>query len=59
MSGNSIRLSGYSHSGSDILAAFDSYRRFVNTPFAATVTQGATPGVERFDLTFEIAGTPK
>jgi general secretion pathway protein L len=56
MSGNKIRLSGYSRSASDLIALFDRSGRFVNAQFSAPVTQSATPGVERFDLTFEVAG---
>lgn len=59
MSGNRIRLSGYSRSASDLIAVFDRSGRFVNAQFAAPITQSATPGVDRFDLTFEIAGAPK
>jgi general secretion pathway protein L len=55
MHGARIRISGYSHSASDLIAAFDRSGRFANAQFAAPVTQGPSPGVERFDLTFEIA----
>lgn len=55
MNGPRIRISGYSRSASDLIAAFDRSGRFANAQFAAPVTQGAAQGVERFDLTFEIA----
>lgn len=56
MSGGRIRIGGYSRSASDLIAVFDRSGRFTNAQFAAPVTQGATPGIERFDLTFEIVG---
>jgi len=59
MTGNKIRIEGFSHSASDLIAVFDRSGRFANAQFAAPVTQGASPGVERFDLTFEIVGTAK
>jgi general secretion pathway protein L len=55
-SGSKIRISGYSHSASDLIAIFDRSGKFANAQFAAPVTQGAGPGVERFDLTFEVVG---
>ncbi|HEX4295799.1 MAG TPA: PilN domain-containing protein [Rhizomicrobium sp.] len=59
MTGNKIRIEGSSHSASDLIAIFDRSGRFANAQFAAPVTQGSAPGVERFDLTFEIAGAAK
>lgn len=56
MSGNRIRIGGYSRAASDLIGVFDRSNRFANAQFAAPVTQGPSPGVERFDLTFEIAG---
>lgn len=52
-----IRIEGYSHAASDLIAVFDRSGRFTNAQFAAPVTQGGSAGVERFDLTFELAGT--
>lgn len=57
LTGNHIRIDGYSHAASDLIAAFDRSGRFTNAQFAAPVTQGAPGGVERFDLTFQLAGT--
>ena len=53
--GNKIRIEGTSRSASDLIAVFDRSGRFTNAQFAAPVTQGAEPGVERFDLSFEVA----
>jgi general secretion pathway protein L len=58
-SGNKIRIGGFSRSASDLIAVFDRSGRFANAQFAAPVTQGAGPGVERFDLTFDIVGGAK
>lgn len=58
LSGSKIRIEGYSRSASELIAIFDRSGRFANTQFAAPVTQGAAPGIERFDLTFELAGAP-
>lgn len=57
LTGNHIRIDGYSHAASDLIAAFDRSGRFINAQFAAPVTQGTPGGVERFDLTFQLAGT--
>jgi len=59
MTGNKIRIEGYSHAASDLIAAFDRSGRFVDIQFAAPVTQGPAPGIERFDLSFELAGRRK
>jgi general secretion pathway protein L len=56
LSGNKIRIEGYSHAASDLIGVFDRSGRFANAQFAAPVTQGTSAGIERFDLTFEIAG---
>jgi general secretion pathway protein L len=56
LSGDKIRIEGYSRSASELIAIFDRSGRFANAQFAAPVTQGITPGVERFDLTFQLAG---
>jgi len=56
LTGNRIRIEGYSHAASDLIAVFDRSGKFTNAQFAAPVTQGTTAGVERFDLTFELAG---
>ncbi|HWA90949.1 MAG TPA: PilN domain-containing protein [Rhizomicrobium sp.] len=53
--GGKIRIEGYSRSASDLIAVFDRSGRFANAQFAAPVTESATPGVERFDLSFEVA----
>ena len=53
ITGNKIRIEGYSHAASDLIGAFDRSGRFTNAQFAAPVTQGTAAGVERFDLTFE------
>lgn len=57
LTGNRIRIGGYSHAASDLIAVFDRSGKFTNAQFAAPVTQGTSAGVERFDLTFELAGT--
>jgi general secretion pathway protein L len=57
LSGNRIRIEGYSRAASDLIAIFDRSGRFTNAQFAAPVTQGTSAGLERFDLTFELAGT--
>ncbi len=57
LSGNKIRIEGYSRAASDLIAAFDRSGRFTNAQFAAPVTQGISAGMERFDLTFELAGS--
>ncbi len=57
LTGNRIRIEGYSHAASDLIAVFDRSGRFTNAQFAAPVTQGTSAGVERFDLTFELVGT--
>lgn len=59
LAGNKIRIEGYSRSAADLIAVFDRSGRFVNAQFAAPVTQGSAPGIERFDLAFEIAGAPR
>ena len=56
LTANRIRIEGYSHAASDLIAVFDRSGRFTNAQFAAPVTQGSAAGVERFDLTFELAG---
>jgi len=56
MTGGKIRIEGYSRAASDLIAVFDRSGRFANAQFAAPVTQGAAPGVERFDLSFDLAG---
>ncbi len=56
LTGNKIRLEGYSHAASDLIGLFDRSGRFANAQFVAPVTQGSSQGVERFDLTVEIAG---
>ncbi len=56
LSGGKIRIEGYSPAAADLIAVFDRSGRFANAQFAAPVTQGPQPGIERFDLTFEIAG---
>jgi general secretion pathway protein L len=57
--GNRIRIDGYSRSASDLIAIFDRSGKFANAQFAAPVTQGTAPGIERFDLTFDIVGAAK
>jgi hypothetical protein len=59
MSGNRIRIGGYSRAASDLIGVFDRSGRFINAQFAAPVTQGPSPGIERFDLTFETAGAAR
>jgi general secretion pathway protein L len=59
ISGGKIRVEGFSRSASDLIAVFDRSGHFTNAQFAAPVTQSATPGIERFDLTFEIPGAAK
>jgi general secretion pathway protein L len=54
--GNRIRIDGYSREASNLIAIFDRSGRFTNAQFAAPVTQGMSGGLERFDLTFELAG---
>jgi general secretion pathway protein L len=56
LSGNRIRIEGYSRSAADLVAIFDRSGRFTNAQFAAPVTQGGSPALERFDLTFELVG---
>ena len=56
LSGSKIRIEGYSRSASDLIAVFERSGRFTNAQFAAPVTQGPTPMIDRFDLSFEIAG---
>ncbi len=58
-SGSKIRIGGFSRSASDLIAIFDRSGKFANAQFAAPVTQGAGPGIERFDLTFDIVGGAK
>jgi general secretion pathway protein L len=57
--GSKIRIEGFSRSASDLIAIFDRPGKFANAQFAAPVTQGASPGIERFNLTFDIAGAAK
>ena len=59
MSGNKIRIGGYSRAASELIGVFDRSGRFANAQFAAPVTQGPSPGIERFDLSFDIAGAPR
>lgn len=59
LSGDKVRIGGYSRSAAELIAIFDRSGRFADAQFAAPVTQGAAPGVERFDLTFTLAGTSK
>lgn len=54
VTGSKARIEGYSRSASDLIAVIDRSGRFANAQFAAPVTQGPSPGVERFDLTFDI-----
>lgn len=55
LTANRIRIEGYSHAASDLIAVFDRSGRFTNAQFAAPVTQGSVAGVERFDLTIELS----
>ncbi len=57
--GRKVRIEGFSHAASDLIAQFDRSGKFTNAQFAAPVTQGPTPDIERFDLTFEIVGVEK
>ncbi|MBV9992288.1 MAG: pilus assembly protein PilM [Alphaproteobacteria bacterium] len=59
MSGAKIRVGGYSRAASDLIGVFDRSGRFANAQFAAPVTQGPSPGIERFDLSFDVAGAPR
>jgi general secretion pathway protein L len=59
VTGNKIRIEGSSRAASDLIAVFDRSGRFANAQFAAPVTQGGAPGIERFDLTFEVVGAAK
>ncbi|MBV8978728.1 MAG: PilN domain-containing protein [Alphaproteobacteria bacterium] len=59
VSGNKIRIEGYSRAAADLIAAFDRSPYFANAQFAAPVTQGSAPGIERFDLSVELAGAHK
>jgi general secretion pathway protein L len=54
--GTSIRMRGYSPAASQLLAVFDGSPLFTSTRFEAPVTQGPRPGLERFDLSFELRG---
>ncbi|HTU35507.1 MAG TPA: PilN domain-containing protein [Candidatus Acidoferrum sp.] len=57
--GGKIHIAGYSHASADLIGIIDRSGRFTNAQFTAPVTQGSSPDVERFDLTFEIAGAPR
>jgi general secretion pathway protein L len=57
--GRKVRIEGFSHAASDLIAQFDRSGKFANAQFTAPVTQGTAPDVERFDLTFEIVGVEK
>jgi general secretion pathway protein L len=57
--GRKVRIEGFSHAASDLIALFDRSGKFANAQFTAPVTQGPTPDVERFDLSFEIVGVEK
>ncbi len=59
MSGSKIRIGGYSRAASDLIGVFDRSGHFTNAQFAAPVTQGPSQGIDRFDLTFDVAGAPK
>jgi general secretion pathway protein L len=56
LSANKVHIAGYSHAASDLIGIFDRSGRFANALFTAPVTQGSSPGLERFDLTFDVAG---
>jgi general secretion pathway protein L len=55
MTGDKVRLGGYSHAASDLIGLFDRSGKFSNAQFTAPVTQGPSQGLERFDMTVELA----
>lgn len=52
--GSKIHVAGYSRAAADLIGVVDRSGRFANAQFTAPVTQGASPGVDRFDLTFDV-----
>lgn len=54
LSGNRVKLEGYSHSASDLIAVFDKSPRFANAEFTAPLTKDEQTKVERFDLSFDV-----
>jgi general secretion pathway protein L len=54
MQGSAIHIRGYSPSASALIARFDGSPLFTNARFEAPVTQAPKPGLEHFDLSFDL-----
>ena len=49
-------IGGYSPSAPDLIGIFSASPMFTHPHFAAPLTQGPKPGLQRFDLAFEVKG---
>lgn len=54
VNGRKVRIQGFSHASSSLVALIERSQRFEHAQFVAPLTQSGPDGTERFDLTFEV-----
>jgi general secretion pathway protein L len=56
--GETVQLQGYSTNAAALVAIFDGSALFRDAAFRAPMTQGPAPGLQQFDLSMNVAGSP-
>jgi general secretion pathway protein L len=59
LEGHEGYIVGYSPSATKLIGLFANAPRFANAHFRSPVTQDGKPGIERFDLGFDLNGVPR
>lgn len=58
LEGNKLHLEGYSHAAADLISVLDKSAMFKDAQFTAPLTQNTRAGIEQFDLSVSVRGSP-